>query len=103
MRENQCYASHCSAKARLAALEVSMSRNELLARVTVNPQVCGGKPCIRETRIYVAVILDAFAEGLKPEQILDHYPQLTDDDLRAALAYGAELAQENTWKVSAGA
>jgi len=80
-----------------------MTRDELLTRVTVNPQVCGGKPCIRGTRIYVAVILDAFAEGLKPEQILDHYPQLTIDDLRAAMAYGAELAQENTWKLSAPA
>ena len=80
-----------------------MSRNELLARVTVDPQVDGGKPCIRGTRVYVSIVLDAFAEGLTPEQILDHYPQLTGDDLRAALAYGAELAQENTWKFLAEA
>jgi len=80
-----------------------MSRDELLNRVTAEPGICGGKPCIRGTRIYVAIILDAFAEGLNAEQILDHYPQLTPDDLRAALAYGAELAQESTWRVSAGA
>ena len=80
-----------------------MSRDELLNRVTVDPGICGGKPCIRGTRIYIAIILDGLAEGLTPEQILDHYPQLALDDIHAALAYAAELSQENTWKVSAGA
>jgi uncharacterized protein (DUF433 family) len=47
-------------------------------------------------------VLDGLAEGLTFEQILDHYPQLNLDDIHAALAYGAELARENTWKVSAG-
>lgn len=80
-----------------------MSRDELLNRVVVDPQVCGGKPTIRGTRVYIAIVLDGLAEGLTPEQILDHYPQLTLDDIHAALAYAAELARENTWKVSAGA
>jgi uncharacterized protein (DUF433 family) len=79
-----------------------LSREELLSRVVVDPGVCGGKPCIRGTRIYVAIVLDGLAEGLTSEQILDHYPQLNLDDIHAALAYGAELARENTWKVSAG-
>jgi len=48
----------------------------------------GGKPCIQATRIYIAIILDGLAEGLTPEQLLDHYPQLTLDDIHAALAYG---------------
>jgi uncharacterized protein (DUF433 family) len=47
-------------------------------------------------------VLDGLAEGLTVEQILDHYPQLNLDDIHAALAYAAELARENTWKVSAG-
>jgi len=78
-----------------------MSHEELLARVTVDPAVCAGKPCIRGTRIYIAIILDALAEGLTPEEIIDHYPSLQIEDIRAAVAYAAELARENIWKVSA--
>jgi len=78
-----------------------MTREELLQRVTVDPKVCTGKPCIRGTRIYIAIILDALAEGLSPEQIIDHYPALETDDIRAAVAYAAELARENLWKVAA--
>ena len=79
-----------------------MTYEELLNRVSVNPQVCAGKPCIRGTRIYIAIILDGLAEGLTPQQIIDHYPQLTLDDIRAALAYAAELSRENIWKVATG-
>lgn len=77
-----------------------MTYEALLNRVTVDPRVCGGKPCIRGTRIYIAIILDGLAEGLTPEQIIDHYPYLTLDDIRAALAYAAELSRENVWKLS---
>jgi len=79
-----------------------MTYEALLSRVSVDPNVCGGKPCIRGTRIYIAVILDGLAEGLTPEQIIDHYPQVTLDDIHAALAYGAELSRENVWKVPVG-
>jgi uncharacterized protein (DUF433 family) len=77
-----------------------MPQTDLLQRISADPNVCGGKPCIRGTRVYVAIILDALAENLTPEQVIDHYPQLTRDDIRAALAYGAALAQENTWKLA---
>jgi uncharacterized protein (DUF433 family) len=76
-------------------------REELLKRITADPKLCGGKPCIKGTRIYVSIILDALAEGLTPEEIIDHYPSLQVEDIRAAVAYGAELAQENVWKISA--
>ena len=79
-----------------------MTHEELLKRVTVDPNICAGKPCIRGTRIYIAIILDALAEGLTPEEIIDHYPSLTLDDIHAALAYAAELSRENIWKVAAG-
>ncbi len=79
-----------------------MTREELLNRVIVDPNVCAGKPCIRGTRIYIAIILDGLAEGLTPEQIIDHYPHLKLDDIRAALAYAAEMSKENIWKVAAG-
>ena len=77
-----------------------MTREELLQRVMVDPSVCAGKPCIRGTRIYIAIILDALAEGLTPEEILDHYPSLQVEDIRAAVAYAAEMARENIWKVA---
>ena len=76
----------------------TMTYDELLSRVSVDPKVCGGKPCIRGTRIYIAIILDGLAEGLTPKQLIDHYPQLSLDDIHAALAYAAELARENVWK-----
>ena len=78
-----------------------MTHEELLARVTVDPKFCTGKPCIRGTRIYIAIILDALAEGLTPEEIIDHYPTLKVEDIRAAIAYAAELARENVWKITA--
>ncbi|MBN1341051.1 MAG: DUF433 domain-containing protein [Phycisphaerae bacterium] len=78
-----------------------MGHEELLKRVTVDPGICAGKPCIRGTRIYIAIILDAQAEGMTPEEVVDHYPQLTVEDIRAASAYAAELARENVWKVTA--
>lgn len=80
-----------------------ITQKELLSRVTVSPGVCGGKPCIAGTRICISIILDGLAEGMTPEQIVGHYPQLTPDDIHGALAYAAELAQENIWKVAAGA
>jgi len=79
-----------------------MSYEELLERISVDPQVCGGKPCIRGTRIYIAIVLDSLAEALTPDEIVHEYPQLTLDDIHAALAYAAELSRENIWKVRAG-
>jgi len=67
-----------------------MTRKELLRRVVADPSVCRGKPCIRGTRVPIAIILDSLAEGLTPEQVIDHYPQLTLDDIRAAVAYAAD-------------
>ncbi len=67
-----------------------MPNDKLLERISVDPAVCAGKPCIKGTRIYIAIILDSLAEGLTPEQIIDHYPQLTIDDIRAAVDYGEQ-------------
>lgn len=78
-----------------------MTHEELLTRITVNPEICGGQPCIRGTRINIAIILDALAESLTPEQIIAHYPSLTQEDIRAAVAYAADLARENFWRVEA--
>jgi uncharacterized protein (DUF433 family) len=59
-----------------------------LDRISVDPNVCFGKPRIKGTRIWVSLILDFLAGGETPEQILASYPQLTVDDIRAAIAYG---------------
>ena len=79
----------------------SMTQEELLQRISIDPRICGGKPCIRGTRIYIAILLDGLAEGLTPQELLENYPHLTLEDVRAALAYAAELSRENVWKVTA--
>jgi uncharacterized protein (DUF433 family) len=62
---------------------------ELLTRITVNPEQCGGRPCIRGMRIRVVDILDLFAAGLNSEQIVGELPDLEIDDVKAALQYAA--------------
>jgi len=77
-----------------------MKQPNLLRKISTNPKVCGGKPCIRGTRIELSVILDALAEGLRPEEIIEHYPILKLDDIRSAAAYASELTKENIWKAA---
>ena len=67
---------------------------EWTKRIVADPTVCHGKPCIKGTRIMVAVILDNLAEGVTPEDIVTQYPPLTLDDVRAAMGYAATLARE---------
>jgi uncharacterized protein (DUF433 family) len=57
----------------------------LLTRITVNPNQCGGRPCVRWMRIRVVDVLDLFAAGLDAAQILDEMPDLEADDLKACL------------------
>lgn len=66
----------------------------LLRRISVDPQVCAGKPCIRGTRIWVSLLLDFLASGSSMEEILEQYPQLKREDLLAAIAYGSEMIRE---------
>ena len=63
-------------------------------RISITPDVCHGKPCIKGTRIMVSVILDCLKAGDSPETIIKEYPALTEQDIRAALAYAAWLAHE---------
>ncbi len=71
-----------------------MTREQLLERIVVDPNVCFGKPVIRGTRIWVALIVENLAEGMTSEEILAAFPQLTSEDVRAALAYAAEVTRE---------
>ncbi|MCL6560076.1 MAG: DUF433 domain-containing protein [Firmicutes bacterium] len=68
--------------------------NPLLQRITVDPNICFGKPCISGTRIWVSLILDFLADRMSTQEIIAEYPQLTEEDIRAAIAYGAEMARE---------
>jgi uncharacterized protein (DUF433 family) len=68
--------------------------NPLLERISIDPAVCGGKPCIKGTRIWVALILDFLADGMPEAELLSDYPQLTHQDVMAAIAYGAEMSRE---------
>ncbi len=63
--------------------------NKYLERITIDPEQCGGRPCIRGMRIRVIDILDLFAAGLSPEDILAEMPDLENEDLVAALNYAA--------------
>lgn len=65
-------------------------------RITVDPEVCHGKACIKGTRIMVSVILDNLAAGIPNEEILKSYPSLSVEDIQASLDYAAELARERT-------
>jgi uncharacterized protein (DUF433 family) len=70
------------------------TREDLLQRISTDPNVCFGKPCIRGTRIWVSLIVESLADGVAEDELLAAYPQLTRDDIRAALAYAAELTRE---------
>lgn len=68
--------------------------NSLLHRISIDPNVCFGKPCIRGTRVWVSLILDFLASGMSVEEVLAEYPQLTKEDVQSAIAYGAEMCRE---------
>ena len=64
------------------------------ARITADPTICHGKPCVKGTRVLVTVILDSLAAGETPERIVKDYPSVSVDDVHAAIAYAAELSRE---------
>jgi len=71
-----------------------MNTQTLLRRISIDPNVCFGKPCIRGHRIWVSLILDFLASGATIDEILDDYPQLAKEDVLACIAYGAEMSRE---------
>jgi uncharacterized protein (DUF433 family) len=71
-----------------------MSREQLLARIWIDPKRCFGKPCIRGHRIWVSLILDMLASGTSMADVLAEYPQLEEADVLACIAYGSEMSRE---------
>jgi uncharacterized protein (DUF433 family) len=64
-----------------------------LHRITIDPEKCGGRPCLREWRMRVTDVLDLLAAGASREEILEDYPFLEDGDITASLEYAARLAE----------
>lgn len=75
-------------------MKPSPTRDELLARISIDPLRCFGKPCIRGHRIWVSLVLDLLASGQSTAEIIADYPGLDELDIQACIAYGAEIARE---------
>ena len=70
-----------------------MTREELLSRISIDPNVCFGKPCIRGRRIWVSLVLDFLAAGMSVPEVMEEY-ELAEEDVLACIAYGAEMARK---------
>lgn len=73
-----------------------MTNSELLSRVTAHPDVFGDKPIIRDMRISVELVLSLLTQGVTPEAILEDYPELEPDDIRACTAYAHAVIAKDT-------
>jgi len=71
-----------------------------LHRISVNPDVCGGRPCIRNLRVRVTDVLDMLATGASREEILESYPYLETEDITAALEYAARQTDHPVLRVA---
>lgn len=67
---------------------------DLLSRISIDPNICFGKPCIRGHRIWVSLILDFLANGVTIEYLLEEYPGIEREDILACIAYGAEMSRD---------
>lgn len=72
-----------------------MNRN-LINRITIDPEICNGKPTIRNTRYTVDLILDLLSAGMIDSEIIEDYPALEIDDIKACLAFASQLSKVKT-------
>lgn len=79
-----------------------MKREDLLRRISVDPKICFGKPCIRGHRIWVSLVLDFLASGMTVQEIVKQYPGLEEADILACIAYGAEMSRERYIEIPLG-
>jgi uncharacterized protein (DUF433 family) len=75
-----------------------MEAEDLLKRITINPDICFGKPTIRNMRYPVEMLLDLLSAGMTNEEILADYPSLEEKDLQACLLFAAKLVRFNSVK-----
>jgi len=71
-----------------------MNKNELLARISIDANICFGKPCIRGHRIWVSLVLDLLSSGWTVQHVLEQYPGIGEADVLACIAYRAEMSRE---------
>ncbi len=71
-----------------------MDKEALLSRISIDPNICFGKPCIRGHRIWVSLVLDLLASGLTVEEVVNRNPGIEEADILACIAYGAEMSRE---------
>jgi uncharacterized protein (DUF433 family) len=76
-----------------------MESQAVLQRITSDPEICHGKPCIKGTRIPVYLIVSLIAEGENIETIIKDYPSITPDDIKAAIKYAARLCEYETYAI----
>lgn len=69
---------------------------ELLKRITINSDICQGKPTIRNTRYTVSLILDLLSAGMSEQEIIDDYPVIEKEDIKACLAFASQLSKFKT-------
>jgi len=77
-----------------------MAAPNLLSRITINPEICHGKPCIRNLRYPVELILELLSSGMTNQEILDDYEDLEVDDILAALAFAKRLSQVKNFEAA---
>lgn len=65
----------------------------MIGRITIDPAICHGKPCVRGLRYPVEVVLQWLAAGMTPQEIIHDYPDLESEDIRAVLEYAARLSR----------
>ena len=73
-----------------------VTNRKLLQRITARSDVFGGKPVVRDLRISVELVLSLLAQGIEPETILNDYPDLDADDIRACIAYAHAIISRDT-------
>jgi uncharacterized protein (DUF433 family) len=83
-------------------VNANMTHDELLSRISIDPKICFGKPCIRGHRRWVSLILDLLADGMSHQEILDDYPGIEEADILACIAYGAEMSRERYVELPVG-
>ncbi len=80
-----------------------MTTNNLLSRISIDPNICFGKPCIKGHRIWVSMILDYLAGGVSIEELLEEYPGIEREDILACIAYGAQMSKGYFVEIPVGA
>lgn len=68
--------------------------NHWRERISIDPNICFGMPCIKGTRIWVSLIVDNLAAGITEDELIEAYPSLSREEIRATLAFAAEMSRE---------